>query len=149
MHRSTRYIEPARIGSGQRNNPAPPSPGEIRRVDGVLATSPERTILDSLRGRHATGADRARRPASARAWPDDAAAPAGRGRPPAHASAALLPGISDRPAATTSPTWSGSVSPVAIALALYVEPRSERALETQREPAERAAARPTRGVMKQ
>jgi hypothetical protein len=57
-------------------------------------------------------------------------------------------GISDRPAATTSPTCSGSVS-VAMAVALSVVPRSERALETQREPAERAAARPTRGVMKQ
>ena len=27
---------------------APPGPDEIRRVDGVLATSPERAIVDSL-----------------------------------------------------------------------------------------------------
>ncbi|MGH3114252.1 MAG: type IV toxin-antitoxin system AbiEi family antitoxin domain-containing protein [Gaiellaceae bacterium] len=50
------HITLPRAQRGQRRRPGvrfhtsttPPGPDEVRRVDGVLATSPERTIVDSL-----------------------------------------------------------------------------------------------------
>ena len=57
----------------------PPGPNETRQVDGVVATSPERTIVDALEAGTQPEQIETRRPAGPRARADDAAPPA-RGR---------------------------------------------------------------------